>query len=285
MSDVSGLTLAFIDRHPAVAARILAARPASEVSAFLASIPAPHACRLLTTLDARTASAVLARMDHDLAAAMIRDLGFSEAAAILRQMDATKRKGLLAALPARQRAQFEASLFFAPNTVGALMTTKINVLLTSDSCKTALELIKGDAGAASDVIFIHDQQRKFKGTIRLLSLLKRSDKTSLVDLADTSVVALSPHASVDQVSGLSAWDKDTTLPVVSRRGEVIGALPRRALTATDASPTADFAKPNSLVGEMIPAMTHAIGGFLDLVLKPTSPAQRQNKRPGDPHER
>lgn len=282
MTSVSDLTLAFIDRRPAAAARILAANLGADAVAFISTIPTRHACKLLATLNARVAGEIVRELDPVAGSAIIRDSEFVEATAMLRQLAPADREALLAGLPAQLRLRLNKSLSFNPNVVGAHMTTDFYLLSASDTCGTAITAVKSDPRAQCDVVFIQDQQQKYQGTVRLLTLLQRPAQLALIDLADASAVALSAHASIKTVANLGAWNDFTTLPVISRRGHVVGALRRRSLESTGAiAPPAARATDYSFLGETLSALSHGVGGLLGLALAP-SPA---HSKPGQSSER
>ncbi len=281
MPDVSALTLAFIDRQPATAARILAANPGADAGALVSAIPTRYACKLLASLSTPLASKILQQADAPAGAAIIQELEYSEAVAILRHLGPAGRENLLTDVPRILRNRLERSLRFAANSVGALMTTNINVLSISDTCAMALQLIRQDSGSRCDVVFIQDNDRTYRGTVRLLSMLRRPDNSPLIDLVDASAKALSAHASLEKIAKLPEWHDFTTLPVVARKGNVIGALNRRAVEASNAlSQSAGKTPPGSVLREITYGMTDCASSLLELLL----PARPAKGKAGSPDE-
>lgn len=271
MIDVSELTLAFIDRRPAAAARIIAGNPGEDAVAFISAIPTRYACKILANLNAQLASGIVRQLDTVAGTAIIRDSGFVHAAAMLRQLERVERETLLSGLPQGQRLRFHQALNFDPSSVGARMTAEIYLLSTTDTCSSALQAIKSDPTVPCEVIFLQDQNQKYQGTVRLLNVLQRPGHMPLIDLVEDTAVALSVHAGIKNVAKLTAWIDFAALPVVSRRGIVVGALQRRSLTSNEAVFTkATGVQSHSLFRETLFAMTHGIVGLLGLFTAPAS---------------
>ncbi len=228
MTKHSELTLAFIKKRPESAARVLASLPVVDSAAFTESIPTRYAVMLLARLNANSAASIIKGADLATGTAIIRDMEPAPAAAILRQFSAVDRKAILAELPRRQRHGFEWSLTFPPGTVGAGMSTAVDVLTLYDSVADALSVKKDNTESESDLIFVVDEARALIGVVTLLSLLRHREKTPLSEIADTSCVSVSPHVRLTELAGLTAWQNFSHLPVVSRRGELLGVIFRQA---------------------------------------------------------
>jgi len=232
MNRASELTLAFINKRPESAARVLASIPASDAAAFTASIPTRYAVRLLAHLNAKSAAAIIRLTDIMAATAVVRDMEFSAAAAILRQVPSDERELLLADLPRRQRRGFLTSLAFAPDSVGAHMSTSVDALSANDTAADALRLKKDHQDSHSELIFVVDANRALIGIVTLLSLIQHAERTELSELMDTTCVSVSPNMRLAQIANLDIWHRFSQLPVVSRRGELLGAIFRQTILAT-----------------------------------------------------
>jgi magnesium transporter len=198
-------------------------------------------------------------------AALVRDLSFAEASAILRQIEPGIRNQLLEELPRRLRRDFEMSLAFPTDTVGAHMTTAIATLSEDAKTADALELIKQMERDHTDVILVLNDKHKLVGAVTVTSLLRHPTHIPLVDQLDTSCVTLSAYARLDAVAGLDAWDDYNQLPVVSRRGEVIGTVSRKAVTRSHLREHASDSRAPSLVESMVDAFAASAAGLAELL--------------------
>lgn len=281
MPDTPELTIAFIKRRPESAGRVLAAMRPAVAAAFLQSIPTRFAVEAVAHMNPRPASALIRKMGVTSGAALLRDLSFAEASAILRQIEPGIRSQLLEELPRRLRRDFEMSLAFPTDTVGAHMTTAIATLSEDAKTSDALELIKQMERDHTDVILVLNDKHKLVGAVTVTSLLRHPTHISLVDQLDTSCVTLSAHARLDAVAGLDAWDDYNQLPVVSRRGEVIGTLARKAVSRAHLREHASDARAPSLAESMMDALAASAAGLAELL----TPASDTAPGPGDLDER
>lgn len=257
MSKATKLTLAFIDKRPESAARVLTSLQVDDAAAFTSLIPTRYAVRLLARSNAKTAALIVKLSDVTAATAILRDMEFSAAAAILRQIPADDREALLSDLPRRQRRNFERSLAFAPGTVGAGMSTSIDVLSENNDVAEALRLKKGNPDSRSDLVFIVDDKRALTGVVSLLSLLQHPKRTVLKEIVDTSCTTVSPQMRLSQTANLNIWYKFSQLPVVSRRGELLGAIFRQSVLSAE-STYSDTLGPavQSITGATLQMMGH-----------------------------
>ncbi len=266
MADTLELTIAFIRKRPESAGRVLASMRPAVAAAFLQSIPTRFAIEAIAQMNPRPASMLVEQMDVIAAAALIRDLGFAQASTILRRIDASARDKLLEELPRRLRHDFEMSLAFPGNTVGAHMTTAIATLSENDKTSDALELVKQMERDDADVIFVVDENHRLVGAANVTTLLRRPPSTPLADQLDTSCVALSAYARLDTVAALDAWQDYNQLPVVSRRGEVIGTLSRKMLARSHLLEHSDEAATEpSLTESLVGALFMSTVGLIDML--------------------
>ena len=186
MSDTPDLTIAFIRKRPESAGRVLAAMRPAVAAAFLESIPTRFAVEAVAHMNPRPASELVQKMGVASGASLVRDLGFAEAAAILRQINPGIRNQFLAELPRRLRRDFEMSLAFPTDTVGAHMTTAIATLSENDKTSDALELIKQMERDHVDVVIVVDDRHTLVGAVTVTKLLRRPAHLPLAYQLDTS---------------------------------------------------------------------------------------------------
>jgi Mg/Co/Ni transporter MgtE len=282
VASAGSLTLAFIDRRPVAAARALTAMEIEDAAAFLDDVPARYATSALAHMSAWAASAAVARMSVEHAAAALRGLNYQAAAAILRLVAPGPRQSILAELPAAVRRDFGITLSFPVDTVGAHMTTAILTQRSDHNVADARDQVRRARNADDACVMVLDETHRLLGVVLPVALLRASGATPLTEIMDGDVAPLSARARVATIAGLTAWDRYASLPVVSRRKHVIGALSRATLrriltevesTRADAAARLPVAIGDSLVG--------AIAGLARLLAPGAAPARGQNGR-GDP---
>ncbi len=259
------LTIAYIKKRPESAGRVLAKMRPADAAAFLREIPTRFAVQAVANMNPRPASLVIQQMGVTSGGALLRDLDSAEASTILRQVNRAEREEYIKELPRRLRRNIEMSLTFPTSTVGAHMTTAITVLRETDKTSDALGLVKQAGRDSADHIFVVDDDRKLVGAVSVPTLLRRGTHTVLSELADTTCASVSPHARLEAIASLDAWHDYSCLPVVTRRGEVIGMIWRKALRRAGQSEIADTdAVSPSMAESMVDALGASVAGLVDL---------------------
>ncbi|MDA3934844.1 MAG: CBS domain-containing protein [Gammaproteobacteria bacterium] len=274
MLNSSRLTLAFINRYPDASAKVIASIASEDAAEFMESIPTRYAVAAFQALNTSASASIIKHMDETSATAVIRAMEFATAAAILRQLSSSKRTILLQDIPSRTKRSFEKSMAFATDVVGAVMTTDIPLLFANDEVKQGLNLLKKHTEKSIDSIFVVDDKRRFLGVVHVLDMLRHTPTTRLESLVDSSCTGVSANARLEQIADLEAWQLHRQLPVISRRGEVIGAIERKTFcqictTNTSATDT-DTASTAQLV---LGAMADCSHGLMTLLVN--SPSQSE----------
>lgn len=227
MVNPASLSIAFIERRPAPAANVLSSIEPGDAAAFLDAIPARFAARAISHMGPWHASLVITGMSGASGAAVLKELNYSEAAAILRLLPLDARTRLLNELPGKLRHDFETSLSFPADTVGAHMSMAALTLGRDHTVADAEDLVRQAPGADAGLAFIVDHGGKFAGVVTAAALLRYPAQTALGDMMAVQVAPLSARARLAAVVDVADWDDYTHLPVVSRQKQVIGMLSRK----------------------------------------------------------
>ena len=258
MANVSKLTLAFVSKRPASAARVLESLPIDDAAAFIESIPTRYALNVLMALHTTLSADIVQRLPVASATAVLREMEFTYASAVLRRTPRETQITILIELPDRRRRDFETAMEFEADTVGANMSTAVLTASNNETVAVALKRVKDDRGGQSDVVFVIDDQHKLLGSIRLSVLTRQSGKAMLANLLDNSCAPVAARSRVSQVKALNAWKQHNQLPVVSRRGELIGAIYKTAVVDDIHGVEVNLATENPSIAESLLQMI--IGG-------------------------
>lgn len=280
MASARALTLAFIDRRPAAAARALTAMEPGDAAAFLEDVPARYATRAIDYMSAWAACSVVGQMGTDRAAAALRGLHYQSAAAILRLMAPEPRDRILAELPAPVRRDFRMTLSFPVDTVGAHMTTAILTQRSDHDVADARDQLRRAKRADDGCVIVVGDNHRLVGLIAPAALLRTSGTTPLTDVMETDLEPLSARARIAAVADRPAWDRYLSLPVVSRRKHVIGVLNRTSLrrALAEAAPLEGRPAPGVSVS-LVDALAGTVAGLARLAV-PGSAAPRRDGRGG-----
>ncbi len=269
------LTIAFIENRPLAAARALAGLDPADAGALLEVIPARIAAHALTNVGEWPASLIIVCMDAASGAAALRELPYAQAAAMLRLIPPEPRDRLLDQTSEALRRDFETSLSFPEDTVGAHMTTGVITLTSDHTVSEAADLIRRSPDTATDVVFIVEDGRTMVGAVSVGMLLRSPGSITLGAVMDPNVPMLSARARLATIDDLDAWDERMVLPVMSRRKQIIGALSREhARKAAEDGRSKPMGAPSSILGAMAEAFAisaSGVGEMLAGVGAPTRP--------------
>ena len=272
MADATTLTFAFMRAHPADAARVLEAATTAE------------AVQLLTDAPVRIGGAVLAAMLPQVAATVLRGLGIERgrellsaldaqhAVSILRQFDAAARVPYLAGLPTTTALTAKLLLEFVDNAVGAFMNPDVVALEGTMRVDAALGRLR-HAEVAADRVYVINGNRGLIGVVSLAALLRASESIHLEALmtpAADRIAASSPLSGAVEHPG---WRAANVLPVVDRRGRLLGEISRDSLERAARRIRPAQVEDASLAGLLANSYWQSFTGILEL-LTPLLPAGR-----------
>lgn len=226
----SPLTLEFLEQKPLPAGREFAAMKAADAAAFLQTVPTRIAAPVLSAMGAWSAAEVIAKMEATSAAASLQAMNYSDALSILRNISTKNRGGVFDELPEKVRRDFETSLTFPDDTVGAHMVTAVLTLTEAHTVGDAIDLLRRPKKAKLDIIAIVDPARKFVGALTASKLLQYTRDVQLGSIMDQGIAPVSARSAIASLEEISAWQDYSALPVVSRQKLVIGAISRTAVS-------------------------------------------------------
>lgn len=228
-APVAGLTLSFVQHRAAEAARVLNDLEPEETAAFLASIPSRLGAPLLARMEPGQAARALGLQPPELAAAMVRAMRHLDSVTVVRLLSDEAREALYAQLPRRIVNDVARSLEYPVDTVGAWMDLAIAALQGSSTVGEARRHVRRRPDTSLQHLFVTGPGRQLQGAVSMAQLIRADERSALVDAMDIKVTALSNRALLGEVARLSTWDQLSILPVVGRKGNVLGALSRADL--------------------------------------------------------
>ncbi|MFZ2541652.1 MAG: CBS domain-containing protein [Gallionella sp.] len=271
MASSKELTYAFLETHPADAARVLEHLAAAEAGALLKSVPLRLASPVLRQMLPLSGARCLEQMEDTEIAGLLRGVGPQAGVALLRYFGAERKAQLLAQLPATLSIAYELLLGYTEGTVGAWMDPRALALPADMTAGESLERVRRADEALTADPFVIDRNQRLLGYVELADLL-RADATTLL----TRLVRPSPHRLPAQalLAGLrdhQGWREASTLSVVERGDRLVGVLThaalQRALSLEQSTPTPNHAV-DTLVGVAsaywfgVSALIQAIVGLL-----------------------
>jgi magnesium transporter len=228
MNSNTELTLAFLDRVPEAAAAELQKLPLTESAALIESVPARLSAPLLVKMIPWNAARLLEAVPHSRAAAILRQLGFSDAVTLLRLIAPDLRGDISEELPSRLGRRLMNALKYPSYQVGAWVDPEIPTLSLGDLVSDALAVLK-TADAASHVFLESERHGEFCGVVSVREILRADPSARLSQLKSSRVDPIENRANLSSVAFDERWDNLIHLPVVGRRGNLLGGLTRKSL--------------------------------------------------------
>lgn len=228
MNSAAKLTLAFLEQAPRPAAQVLQSLSVDQAGAYLESVPARLAGPALAAMTAWHAARVLEGVPASRAALLLRQLVFSDATSVVRLMRPELRTRMLAELPTQYAHRLGRSLQYPPHQVGAWIDPGVPMLSESSTVDDALRALR--AGEPSSHVFLEaDDHGRYAGAVSVQQVLRSEATITLGQLRSARGRPLASLASLASVISDARWDDMLHLPVVDRRGHLLGGLSRHAL--------------------------------------------------------
>lgn len=224
MTEHSSLTTAFLEAQPQSAARVLEDLEFSDAAALLETLPARISAPVVGFMVPWTAARCVEMLPVQKAAGIIAAMGYQDATSVLRLVEGENLDRILVEVKQDLARDFRNSLTYPNGTVGAWMDFSVPSFAETTEVADALRYIKKRKSHVSGHVFVTDESGAYKGLVAIGTLVKSRANASLAGSLDTSVKPLSNRATLASVATIPAWDDHPLLPVVGRKGNVLGGL-------------------------------------------------------------
>jgi magnesium transporter len=229
MASSEDLSYAFLEAHPADAARVLERLAATEAGALLQSAPLRLASPVLRQMLPLAGARCLEPLDDNEVAGLLRGSGAQAGVALLRYFGAERRTRLLAQLPTALTLAYELLLGYPEDTVGAWMDPRALALPSDMTVGEALERVRRADEALIADPFVIDRNQRLLGYVELADLVRAGESTSLARLVRPSPHRLPAQTLLKGLREHQGWREASTLPVVERGDKLVGAFTHAAL--------------------------------------------------------
>lgn len=264
MDDAELLTHAYLEAHPADAARVLEQLPSDQCAALFERVPARFGAPVLAAMLPIAAGQCLQRLEETRAAMLLAATSVPAAAAMLRYVPEPQRGALLDALPTGQALACRALLGFPEDTVGACVDPQIVTLAPDSRVGDALEALRVRRFASAGPVYVVDASRRALGQIELPALLRAGAHERVDGLCDEVPEPLSAMTSIAGALRHRTWLEADFVPVVDRGGGLVGVVQRRALQRALRQRVADDANDaQSVVALLAGAYWQSVSGLVE----------------------
>lgn len=229
MPEVNGLSVAFVEGHPAEAARVLEGLSAADTAEFLMALAPRTAASVMRQLRPAFCGKVFERMDDEQVGRLLQPMGPQEVSQLLQRVPAERQTHLLARLPVATAVTVRMLIGYPKGTCGASMDPSPLVLAPDATFAEALEQLRRFEGEPGDCFFVCDPQRRLLGVIGLVDLVRAAPRAAVASVMRAPEHTVSALASVGSTAQHPGWEAFHVLPVVERESRLVGAVHRRAL--------------------------------------------------------
>ena len=226
MARSERLSFAFLESHPADAARVLERLAPQNVSALLSDAPLRLAAPVLRLMLPPFVARCLEPLDDEAVSGLLRGMGPQAGVAVLHYLPEARRHGLLAQLPTGMGMAFRLLLGYPEDTVGAWMDPRVVVLAGDTPAESALRRLREAQGEIDAMVFVVGTGQRLLGQVELPELLRAAPDTVLSQLMRKIRFTLPARASIHGIADHAGWDDFQMLPVIERDDRFVGALDR-----------------------------------------------------------
>ncbi len=229
MASSEDLSYAFLEAHPADAARVIERLAPASAAALLQSAPLRLAAPVLRQMLPLAGARCLERLEDAEAAGLLRGMGAQAGVALLRYVGAERRGRLMTQLPTALALAYELLLGYPEDSVGAWMDPRPLALPADMTAGESLERVRrADESLLADP-YVIDRNQRLIGYVELAELLRANATTTLARLARPAPHRLPAQALLAGLPEHPAWHEASALAVVERGERLVGALTHAAL--------------------------------------------------------
>ena len=229
MASSEDLSYAYLEAHPADAARVIERLAPDSAAALLRSAPARLAAPVLRQMLPLAGARCLETLDDAGAVRMLRGVGAQTGVALLRYFESARRARLLAQLPTALTIAYELLLGYPEGTVGAWMDPRPLAFHADMTAGESLERIRrADEEPGADP-YVIDRNQRLLGYVAVADLLRANASGTLARLARPCALRLPAQALLEGLRDHPGWHQASALPIVERGERLVGALTHAAL--------------------------------------------------------
>ena len=187
--------------------------PESQGEVFL-EIDDASRSRILETLTPENLIAIIKEQESDIATD------------ILSHIESGSISHILSHLPLIERRRITELLSYAENTAGALMAKEFVEVLEKDTVKKAIQTIRNISNYTDDIymVFIVDEEGKYKGHIDLRKLILAKPQTKLSHIMETELLPIPHDMDQEEIANFFTRYDFISAPVVDSRGVLVGRI-------------------------------------------------------------
>lgn len=270
MGKLNPLTFGFMEFHPRSAADAIENLDPVDAAAFLEDVPGRISAPVLSFAAPWAVASWVELLPPGNAAAIMQHMSYQDATAVLRLVADQPLETLLDELPTLLANRFRRSLTYPEGTVGAWMDPSVPTFSEDTTVAEGLKYLKSKRRLPIPHLIVVGPRKIYAGIVPVSVLLRSAERVPLAQIMDETIEPLPNRALLGSVLKETGWDQYPALPVVGRKGNVLGILPRGSLRKGLAKADREY---EVLLGDSIPAQLtagyfHVLSGLLRILVEP-----------------
>ncbi len=227
MPEVNGLSVSFVEGHPAEAARVLEGLAAADGAEFLAALSPKIAVPVLRQLRPAFCTKLFEHLDDEQIGRLLHLMGPQEVSEVLQRVPVFRQTQLITRLPVPTAIAVRLLIGYPKGTCGAVMDPSPFMVSPEASAGEALEQLRQFSGDPGDCIFVCDSQRRLLGVMEIAELVRSAPGETVADIMRAPEHTISALGSVASTARHAGWERFHILPVLERENRLVGAAHRR----------------------------------------------------------
>ncbi|MGP1676831.1 MAG: magnesium transporter MgtE N-terminal domain-containing protein [Burkholderiales bacterium] len=229
MPSSEDFSYAFLEAHPADAARVIERLAPASAAALLQSAPLRLAAPVLRQMLPLAGARCLEQLADADTIGLLRAIGAQTGVALLRYFGAERRAGLLAQLPTALTIAYALLLGYPEGTVGAWMDPRPLAFPAEMTAGEALERVRrADEARVADP-YVIDRNQRLLGYVEIADLLRANVASTLTRLARPCPLRLPAQALLAGLPEHPGWHEASALPIVEQGDRLVGTFTHAAL--------------------------------------------------------
>lgn len=275
MAEAERLTLAYVEAHPADAARVLERLPTAQATAFFASLPARALAPAFGAMLPIAAGRILVALSDEQTVALLSALGTQPALSVLRHVPEARRTQLLTDLPTVTAVASRLLLGYPDDSVGAWTDPEVVALPADAAVEDALVRVRAMPGTRIEEVYTVGMGERLLGAVELATLLRSPGHAALETVTHKPQAVLPAASPLAGAATHRGWQHAAGLPVVEANERLIGVLRRATLMRALARNRSLSARSETLdvLGVIADGYWQAIAGLVGAAVAALPPVQ------------
>ena len=212
--------------HPADIADIVEELAPAEREAVFETLDEEVAAHALEEVHPKLQVSIVESLDSDRAADIVEEMNPDAAADLLADLSEATSEGILEEMAPEERKDVEDLLEFGEHTAAGHMTTDFLSFSPHATVSDAIEALREFSGGVEtlNTLYLVDKEEKVIGAVPLASIVLAEGDTPLEKLAVEPLITCPASANEREVAELFDKYNLVVLPVVDKRGVVVGVI-------------------------------------------------------------